>query len=109
MGCGSSVSAHLAAHFALQATHDGGLALDDFTHALVLAGAGLAPCPVADGFLLDGGVDNLLAEFFLGDEFHRNCCFEVAGQEFFFALFDNEFMKLDRGGGVAGPAVFKLA
>jgi len=47
MGCGSSVSAHLAAHFALQATQDGALALDDFTHALVLAGASLEPCTVA--------------------------------------------------------------
>ena len=63
---------------------------------------------MGDGFLLDGGVDDDLAEFFLGDEFHRNCCFDGAGKELFYAFFANEFAKLDQERGVAGPAVFKV-
>ena len=51
---GQSQGAHLAAHFALQAAHDGALALDDFAHALVLARVGVAPCPVAQHLALFG-------------------------------------------------------
>ena len=143
---GQAQGAHLAAHFTLQAAHDGALALDHFAHALVLTGVGVAARFVAqqlalfgvgllelnalglgrldqfgacraeqlavggvgNGFLLDGGVNDDLAELTLGDEFQGDRHFNGAGQQFFNAFFTDELAKLDQQGGVARPAVLKV-
>ena len=68
----------------------------------------LAVGRVSDGFILHGGVNNELAELFIGDQLRGNGHFNGASQEFLNTFFAQLFAELEQLYGFARPAVLKV-
>jgi hypothetical protein len=63
---------------------------------------------VGNGFLLHSGIHDDLAELSLGNQLQGDRHFNGADQQFFNALFTQQFAELDQQAGISRPAVFEV-